>query len=285
MRFLITGYTGQLGYDISRELKKRGFVNILAVGSKDMDITDKFNVVKTVLSFKPDIIFHSAAYTNVEMAEENNDICYEVNVNGTRYIVEAAKRIGAKIIYISTDYVFDGTKNGIYEIDDDTNPKNMYGKSKFWGELITKQYDKHFIVRTSWVFGINGDNFIKKILNFVKSKNELKIVNDQIGSPTYTVDLAKFLVDLSMTEKYGIYHATNEGYCSWAELAEYVAAINKLDVKVNKISSMEYITKAERPLNSRLSKKSLTKNGFSLLPSWKSAVKRYSVEVEVEVQK
>ena len=282
MRHLVTGYTGQLGYDVANELQKRGFNDIMAVGSTDLDITKKEDVIEKIVSFKPDVIFHNAAYTNVDGAEDNYDACYNVNVLGTENIVEAAKKVGAKVVYISTDYVFDGTKDGLYEVDDVANPQNVYGKTKYLGELIVKRYDKHFIIRISWVFGLNGKNFIKTMLRLSEAKTELNVVCDQVGSPTYTVDLAKLLVDISLTEKYGTYHATNEGYCSWAEFAKYIFEINQKDVKVNEVTTTEYVTKAIRPLNSRLSKQSLTENGFELLPSWKDATKRYCLELEKE---
>lgn len=282
MRLLVTGYTGQLGYDVANELQKRGFNDIMAVGSTDLDITKKEDVIEKIVSFKPDVIFHNAAYTNVDGAEDNYDACYNVNVLGTENIVEAAKKVGAKVVYISTDYVFDGTKDGLYEVDDVANPQNVYGKTKYLGELIVKRYDKHFIIRISWVFGLNGKNFIKTMLRLSEAKTELNVVCDQVGSPTYTVDLAKLLVDISLTEKYGTYHATNEGYCSWAEFAKYIFEINQKDVKVNEVTTTEYVTKAIRPLNSRLSKQSLTENGFELLPSWKDATKRYCLELEKE---
>lgn len=282
MRFLVTGYTGQLGYDVTRELKKRGFNDIISVGSEDMDVTKKENVIEKIVSLKPDVIFHNAAYTNVDGAEENYEACYNVNVLGTENIVEAAQKVGAKVVYISTDYVFDGTKDGIYEVDDITNPKNVYGKTKYLGELEARKYNKHFIVRISWVFGINGKNFIKTMLRLAETKTELNVVADQVGSPTYTVDLAKLLVDMSLTERYGTYHATNEGYCSWAEFAKYIFEINGKDVKVNEVTTAEYVTKATRPLNSRLGKQSLTENGFQLLPSWKDATKRYCDELGKE---
>lgn len=282
MKLLVTGYTGQLGYDVANELQKRGFNDIMAVGSTDLDITKKEDVIEKIVSFKPDVIFHNAAYTNVDGAEDNYDVCYNVNVLGTENIVEAAKKVGAKVVYISTDYVFDGTKDGLYEVDDVANPQNVYGKTKYLGELIVKRYDKHFIIRISWVFGLNGKNFIKTMLRLSEAKTELNVVCDQVGSPTYTVDLAKLLVDISLTEKYGTYHATNEGYCSWAEFAKYIFEINQKDVKVNEVTTTEYVTKAIRPLNSRLSKQSLTENGFELLPSWKDATKRYCLELEKE---
>ncbi|MDD2435008.1 MAG: dTDP-4-dehydrorhamnose reductase [Bacilli bacterium] len=282
---IVTGYTGQLGYDVTNELENRGFKNIVSLGSKDLDITDRQAVIEKITTLKPSVIFHNAAYTKVDLAEEDYEKCYSVNVLGTENIVEAAKLVDAKIIYISTDYVFDGKKEGFYDIKDKPNPLNVYGKTKYLGEIIVKKYPKHFIVRTSWVFGKNGPNFITTMLNLSEIKNELNIVNDQIGSPTYSVDLAKLLVEISMTEKYGIYHATNDGYCSWDEFAEYIFKINAKNVEINKVKTSEYIAKAIRPLNSKLNKQSLIDNDFEGLPSWKDAVKRYSLELKKEMRK
>ncbi|HHW69192.1 MAG TPA: dTDP-4-dehydrorhamnose reductase [Tenericutes bacterium] len=285
MRYLITGSEGQLGYDIIRELKKRGINdnNIIAPTLEEMDITDIDQVENVVLASSPDIIFHCAAWTNVDLAEEKEDLVYKVNVEGTKNLVEMAREVGAKIIYISTDYVFDGKKEGIYDVKDMPNPLGVYGKTKFLGEVHTMEYSKSFIVRVSWVFGINGNNFVKKMLELAQTKDELNIVSDQIGSPTYTVDLAKLLVDMSETEKYGIYHATNSGYCSWAEFAKYIFETNNLNVKVNEIKTSDYKTKAERPLNSKLDKQILLDKGFYLLPEWKDAIIRYNEELKTNI--
>ncbi len=283
MKFLVTGVTGQLGYDVVRELQKRGVSdeNILAPTSKQMDITNSWEVDRVILNYKPDVIIHCAAYTAVDNAEEDVNNCYNVNVNGTRNIVNAAKTVGAKLIYISTDYVFDGTKDSSenYDIYDKTNPINIYGKTKRMGELITKQYDKHFIVRTSWVFGKNGNNFVKTMLDLAKTKNQLKVISDQYGSPTYTVDLAKLLVDMAYTERYGIYHASNYGYTSWYYFSKYIFSSNNINIDVLPILTQNYKTKAPRPLNSQLSKISLVDNDFDLLPPYEDAVKRYLKEL------
>lgn len=282
MRFLITGTSGQLGYDIIRELQKRNYNEYLGVGKEEMDITNEESVMKTITEYKPDIIFHCAAYTAVDRAEDCKEEAYAVNVEGTKNIVNGAKKVNAKIIYISTDYVFDGTKEGLYEIEDPVNPQSIYGKTKLEGENLVKTYANHFIVRTSWVFGIHGNNFVKTMLRLSESKEELSVVKDQVGSPTYTVDLAKALVDIALTEKYGTYHINNEGYCSWAEFAKTIFKVNHRNVKVNPIPTSEYKTKATRPLNSKLSKKALTENGFSLLPSFEDALERYKEELEKE---
>lgn len=290
MKYLVTGYKGQLGYDIVRELKKRGFNDIIAIDKEEMDITDYDEVMNVITKENPDVIFHCAAWTAVDKAEEMEEIVYNVNVVGTKNIVEAAKKNNSKLFYISTDYVFDGTKEGLYETNDPANPQSIYGKTKYLGEEEVLKYDKHFIVRISWVFGINGANFIRTMLKLSETKNELNIVSDQIGSPTYTVDLSKLLVDMSLTEKYGIYHANNDGFCSWAEFAEYIFKSNNKNVKVNYVSTEEYLKitgskQAYRPKNSKLSKSNLIENGFDMLPFWQDAVDRYNVELQNEKQK
>ena len=281
MKILVTGVNGQLGYELVKELNNKGYTDILAVDKDEMDITNKDMVNKVIKNYHPDVIFHCAAWTAVDKAEDEKEACYNVNVNGTKYISEAAKEIDAKLIYISTDYVFDGTKEGLYEINDEVNPKSVYGMTKYQGEKLVRQNNfKHFIVRISWVFGVNGNNFIKTMLKLAETRNELTVVADQFGSPTYTVDLAKLLVEMSETEKYGTYHINNEGYCNWAEFAEYIFKINNKNVNVKHITSEEYPQKAYRPRNSKLSKKSLDENGFDRLPSWQDAVERYSKELK-----
>ena len=282
MRYLVTGYKGQLGFDIVRELQARGETDILALDYEEMDITDEVSVDRVVTEAKPDVIFHCAAYTQVDAAEENEEVCRKVNTLGTKNMVEAAKKVDAKIVYISTDYVFDGTKEGIYEVTDTPNPLGVYGRTKYEGELEALKYDKSFIVRISWVFGINGKNFVKTMLKLSETRDELNVVADQVGSPTYTVDLAKLLVDMVNTDKYGIYHANNDGFCSWADFAEYIFESNGVSMKVNHIETKDYPVKAARPLNSKLSKSSLIENGFEMLPSWQNAVDRYNEELERE---
>lgn len=291
MKYLITGYNGQLGYDIKRELLKRGVKeeNILATDVKDMDITKKDEVEKVITDFNPDVIFHCAAWTAVDIAEDNKDKVYKVNVEGTKNITEASIKVDAKLFYMSTDYVFDGTKplSELYSEEDEVNPKNVYGMSKYLGEKEVRKNPKHFINRISWVFGINGTNFIKTMLRLSETHNELNVVDDQIGSPTYTVDLARLLVDMSETEKYGTYNSTNEDYTSWADFAEYIFKVNNKNVKVNHVSTEEYleITKSKqayRPRNSKFSKEKLKEAGFELLPTWEDATERYSEELKNE---
>lgn len=279
MRYLITGGSGQLGFDVYRELINRGvpYYDIYKPTHEQFDITNWLNVLNDTLSFEPDVIFHCAAYTAVDKAENETEaaICKAVNEYGTQNITDAARRVGAKLIYLSTDYVFDGTKDGEYEIDDETHPLNYYGLTKRNGENIVKAYDKSFIFRISWVFGENGKNFIKTMLKLAETKDEVSVVNDQIGSPTYTEDLAKLLVDAANTDCYGVYHATNEGFMSWADVASKTFEVAGLDTVVNPILTSEYKRAATVPLNSRLSKSSLDAAGFKRLPDANDAIERY----------
>lgn len=282
MKFFITGVNGQLGYDVKRELLERGYTDILAPTRVDLDITNEDAVKKMIREYRPSVIFHCAAYTAVDKAEEEQEKCYQVNVLGTKYLTEAAKEVGAKIIYISTDYVFDGTKEGLYQIEDKVNPVNYYGKTKYLGENFIREYDNHIIVRISWVFGINGKNFIRTMLNLAELHKELNVVCDQIGSPTYTKDLAGLLVNMFLSNVKGLYHVTNEGYCSWYEFAEFIFKESRKKVKVHPILTKDYKTIAKRPLNSKLSKESLDDIGMKRLPEWQDAVKRYIRELKKE---
>lgn len=275
MRILVTGVKGQLGYDIVRELAERGYTDVRGIDKDDLDITDESAVKEYVLNYKPDVIMHNAAWTAVDAAEDNQDACYKVNVLGTRYLTESAEEVGAKIVYISTDYVFKGEGQDYFEVNDEKEPLSVYGKTKYEGELEVQKYDRHFIVRISWVFGINGKNFVKTMLTLSETKTELNVVADQIGSPTYTYDLSKLLCDMIETEKYGTYHATNEGVCSWYDFAKKIFEIAGKTMKVNAVTSEQYPAKAHRPKNSRLSKKSLDDAGFNRLPTWEDAVSRY----------
>jgi len=293
MKYLVTGVRGQLGYDVCKELRSRGYNDILEASSSVMDITNKENVDSVVNEYKPDVIIHCAAYTQVDKAEIDKENAYNINVNGTKNLVEASSNNNSKFIYICTDYIFDGEKplSDLYEINDKVNPKNVYGKTKYLGELMARSYDKSFVVRTSWVFGINGKNFVKTMLELSKKYPSLNVVCDQYGSPTYTVDLAKLLVDMSLTNRYGIYHANNSGYCNWAEFADYI--LKDTDTTINHVTTEDYYKPqyekankegnelhiAYRPKNSKLSKNSLIGNGFDTLPDWENAVDRYKKEL------
>ncbi|MBO7599864.1 MAG: dTDP-4-dehydrorhamnose reductase, partial [Lachnospiraceae bacterium] len=224
----------------------------------------------------PDAVIHCAAYTAVDAAEDNVEICRKVNRNGTQNIANVCKELDCKMIYISTDYVFDGQGTRPWEPDDKQTPLNVYGQTKYEGELaVSNTLDKYFIVRIAWVFGVNGKNFIKTMLNLSKTRTEVNVVNDQFGSPTYTYDLARLLVDMVLTDRYGFYHATNEGIISWYEFAVAIFKAAGIDMKVNPVSSAEYPAKAKRPSNSRMSKEKLSENGFKRLPSWQDALERY----------
>lgn len=285
MKFLITGVNGQLGHDVKEELMNRGYSDILAPTHEEMDITKKKQVEEIVLDYQPDVIFHCAAYTAVDQAEDEKEKCYDINVNGTKYLTDAASLVQAKIIYISTDYVFDGTKDKGYDVDDETHPVNYYGETKCLGEEIVKKYENHIIVRISWVFGINGKNFVKTMLRLAETKNELSVVSDQIGSPTYTKDLSRLLVKMSLSDVRGTYHATNEGYCSWYDFAKTIFEVNHIDMKVVPILTKDYKTKAKRPQNSRLNKDCLDDANLDRLPDWKDAVERYCKVLEKEDKK
>lgn len=284
-KIIVTGVKGQLGFDCVRELTKRGYTNVLGIDIAELDITDEKAVHEFISKEKPEVIMHNAAWTAVDKAEEMKDLVYKVNSLGPKYLTEAAKEVGAKMVYISTDYVFDGKGFKPFEIDDPKKGLSTYAISKIKGEdYVISSMSKYFIVRTSWVFGFNGNNFVKTMLNLANTGHkELNIVNDQIGSVTYTIDLARLLVDMIETEKYGIYHATNEGYISWAQFAEEIFRLAHKDVKVHGVSTEEYFklvpTQARRPLNSRLSKKSLDENGFKRLPDWHDALNRYLKEL------
>lgn len=276
MRVLVTGVKGQLGYDVMNELAARGLEGI-GVDVDEMDITDAAACDRVIKEAKPDAVIHCAAYTAVDAAEDNLELCCRVNAEGTRNIARVCKALDIKMMYISTDYVFNGTGECPWEPDDHREPLNVYGLTKYEGEIAVEQnLKKYFIVRIAWVFGINGKNFIKTMLRIGKERGAASVVSDQIGSPTYTYDLARLLVDMIQTEKYGRYHATNEGLCSWYEFACEIFRQAGMDqVKVTPVSSGEFPVKAKRPCNSRMSKDKLTDNGFERLPSWKDALGRY----------
>lgn len=275
MKVLVTGVTGQLGYDVCKTLTARNIEN-QGVGRLEFDITDRQATLNYITKYKPDAVIHCSAYTAVDKAEDEAEYCAKVNTEGTRNIADACKFVGAKMIYISTDYVFPGDGEQFYVPEYETGPLCVYGKTKLGGELaVQEMLDRYFIVRISWVFGKNGNNFIKTMLRLAETHDELNVVCDQIGSPTYTEDLAELLCDMFVTDKYGIYHATNEGICSWAEFAEEIFSQAGKKVKVNHIPTSKYPTRAVRPLNSRMSKDKLVDLGFKKLPTWQNAIKRY----------
>ena len=296
MKVLVTGVAGQLGYDVMNELTKRGHI---AVGSDilkkedvcsafeyvQLDITKMQDVERTIAEYAPEAVIHCAAWTAVDAAEddENKDKVFAINTQGTKYIAEACKRCGCKMMYISTDYVFNGEGTEPWEPDcKEYAPMNVYGESKLQGELtVSENLDKYFIVRIAWVFGKNGNNFINTMLNVGKKFDTLRVVNDQIGTPTYTLDLARLLVDMIETDKYGYYHATNEGgFISWYDFACEIFKQAGYSTKVVPVTTEEYgLSKAKRPFNSRLDKCKLAENGFKALPDWQDAVKRYLSEI------
>ena len=276
MKVLVTGVKGQLGHDVMNELALRGIEGI-GVDVEEMDITDRTACETVISQEKPDAVIHCAAYTAVDAAEDNLELCRKINAEGTRNIARVCKAMDIKMMYISTDYVFNGGGERPWEPDDHREPLNVYGLTKYEGEIAVEQnVQKYFIVRIAWVFGVNGKNFIKTMLRLGKEKGAVSVVDDQIGSPTYTYDLARLLVDMIQTDKYGRYHATNEGLCSWYEFAcEIFRQAGMDEVKVTPVDSDGFPAKAKRPSNSRMSKEKLTENGFERLPSWQNALERY----------
>lgn len=294
MKVFVTGVGGQLGYDVMNELSRRG---IYCVGSDilersddnylQLDITNKFAVEKALTEIKPDAVIHCAAWTAVDAAEEeaNLEKVFAINVGGTRNLAEACRKLDCKMLYISTDYVFNGQGEEPWQADcSEFEPLNIYGQSKLGGELaVAETLEKYFIVRIAWVFGINGNNFIKTIIDLGKKYDAVRVVNDQIGTPTYTYDLARLLVDMIETEKYGYYHATNEGgFISWYDYTCEIYRQYGLTTKVVPVTTAEYgLNKAARPFNSRLDKSKLITAGFTPLPDWRDAVKRYLEEAKI----
>lgn len=275
MKILVTGACGQLGSDVINVLTKNSF-NAIGIDIHDVDLLD-FNGTKSlVFGINPDVIIHCAAYTAVDLAEKEHQICMDINANSTENIAKIAREINAKMVYISTDYVFSGNDNQPHNEYEKPNPINFYGKSKLLGEkFVQENLEKYFIVRTSWVFGKNGNNFVNKMLNISKEKSEIAVVSDQIGSPTYTVHLAYFIAELVKTDKYGIYHATGSGHCSWDEFARKIFELMSIDIRIRKISSAEFPAAAKRPYNSRLSNNTLIKSGFKTLPNWEIGLEEY----------
>jgi len=275
MKVLVTGVKGQLGYDVCKVLSQRG-IEHLGVDIENFDITDREAVRRFITEYGPDAVVHCSAWTAVDAAEDVPEKVEAVNVEGPRNIALVCKELGAKMVYISTDYVFPGDGEQFYQVDDPTGPSSVYGRTKLGGELAVKELlERYFIVRISWVFGKNGNNFVRTMLRLSETRDELGVVCDQIGSPTYTADLAPLLCDMIESEKYGTYHATNEGLCSWAEFAQEIFRLAGKQVKVNHILTKDYPVKAKRPLNSRLSKQCLEDAGFHRLPTWQDALARY----------
>ena len=304
MKFFVTGVNGQLGHDVMNELLKRGYESVgsdiqsVYSGVSDgsavttapyvaLDITDKDAVEKVITEIKPDAVIHCAAWTAVDMAEDDDKVekVRAVNADGTQNIANACKEIDCKMLYLSTDYVFDGQGTEPWKPDcKDYKPLNVYGQTKLEGELaVSNTLEKYFIVRIAWVFGLNGKNFIKTMINVGKTHDEVRVVNDQIGTPTYTYDLARLLVDMCETDKYGYYHATNEGgYISWYDFCCEFYRQYGLNTKVTPVTTEEYgLSKAARPFNSRLDKSKLVENGFTPLPTWQDAVSRYLKEAQL----
>ena len=281
MKILVTGITGQLGNDVVKELTRRG-IECIGVSRKELPLGEPSAARQLLEQYRPEAVVHCAAYTAVDKAEDEPELCRKVNVTGTAEIAAACREFGAKLVYISTDYVFPGEGTEFYQVDDAKGPQNVYGASKYEGELaVQREMEQYFIVRISWVFGINGRNFIRTMLQLAETHDRLTVVDDQIGSPTYTADLAPLLCDMVVSEKYGVYHATNEGVCSWADLAIETFRIAGLKTVVERVPSGAYPTKAKRPKNSRLDKRSLDEAGFERLPGWQDAVARYLGEIKV----
>lgn len=281
MKVLVTGVKGQLGYDVMNELAKRG-MDAVGVDIDEMDVTDRAGVEKVISGAAPDAVIHCAAYTAVDAAEENEELCRRVNAEGTRNIAEVCSKLDIRMLYISTDYVFSGEGERPWEPDDERAPQSVYGRTKCEGERAVQELlDKYFIVRIAWAFGINGNNFVKTMLRLSANHDTIRVVCDQYGSPTYTYDLARLLVDMILTEKYGVYHATNEGICSWYEFACAIFKEAGISVNVVPVTTEEYGAKAKRPANSRMSKEKLTEAGFERLPHWQDALKRYLQDLKV----
>ncbi|EKN71356.1 dTDP-4-dehydrorhamnose reductase [Neobacillus bataviensis LMG 21833] len=275
MRVVVTGAAGQLGQDVMLELARK---NHEAIGTDrtKLDITNEADVFAFIGEVKPDVILHCAAYTNVDAAEENEELAYQINASGTEYLAKAAAQVGAKILYVSTDYVFDGTASEPYEVNQQTKPLGAYGRTKLAGEeLLQKNLKEFFIVRTAWVFGIHGNNFVKTMLRLGAERGEVGVVHDQVGSPTYTVDLARFMVELMDTDKYGIYHATNSGVCSWYEFAVEIFKQAVMNVTVNPLTSDQFPRPAARPQYSVLNKNKIKEKGLTPLRDWKEALAAY----------
>ncbi|MCD8019202.1 MAG: dTDP-4-dehydrorhamnose reductase [Clostridiales bacterium] len=281
MKVFVTGVKGQLGFDVVNELTKRGH-QAIGVDIDELDITDEVAVNRMLRDAAPDAVIHCAAWTAVDAAEDNETQCRLVNAGGTEHIARVCKKLNCKMMYISTDYVFDGTGTRPWEPDDPvTTPLNVYGQTKYEGEVAVREnVEKFFVVRIAWVFG-KGKNFIRTMLQLGQTHDQVTVVADQFGTPTYTYDLARLLVDMIETDKYGNYHATNEGgYITWYDFACEIFRQAGMDVKVKPVSSAEYAARAKRPVNSRMNKQKLIDQGFALLPNWQDALERYLKTLE-----
>ena len=275
MKIALTGYRGMLGMDVYTALADRGH-EVIGIDLPGHDITDRIGIQQYIRNIHPDAVIHLAAYTAVDRAESEKSLCFAANTLGTRNIAGICKALGIKMLFTSTDYIFPGTGSEPFETDSPAQPLNYYGKTKYDAEREAMRLcDRLFIVRISWIYGRSGNNFVEKIIKAAEGKDTIDVVDDQVGSPTYTADLAQLICDMAESEKYGVYHATNEGFCSRAEFAEKIFEITGSRVRVNKVKSESFETPAKRPLNSRLSKKSLTESGFDALPHWEDALRRY----------
>lgn len=282
MKILVTGVGGQLGFDVAKELESRGH-EVVGTDHHSMDITDAARVESVIRDAMPDAVIHCAAYTAVDAAEDNEAQCRRVNVDGVEHIAKVCKALDIPLLHISTDYVFGGQGERPWEPEDERDPRNVYGRTKYEGELAVQNLlEKYFIVRVTWTFGVHGKNFVKTMLRLAENHDTIRVVDDQIGSPTYTRDLARLLADMIVTDRYGVYHATNEGVCSWCEFARTIFEKAGLadKVQVVPVSTEEYGAKAPRPRNSRMSNEKLTENGFERLPSWQDALTRYLEELK-----
>lgn len=280
MKVLVTGAAGQLGQDVVKELERKGH-EAVGVDRHQLDITDAGAVHSMITDVKPDAILHCAAYTNVDKAEEDREAAYNVNAVGSENLAKAAADNHSKLLYVSTDYVFDGSATEPYEVDHPTKPLGVYGETKLAGEeMVQKHLERYYIVRTAWVYGIHGNNFVKTMLKLGAERDELGVVHDQVGSPTYTVDLARFMVELAETDKYGVYHASNEGVCSWYEFAIEIFKQAGIDVKVNPLTTEQFPRPAERPKYSVLSKKKIAEQGLTPFRNWKEALTAYLEEAK-----
>ena len=279
MKVLVTGAAGQLGQDLVEELIARG-LDAVGIDRAEADITDAAQVAYVIANIRPDAVIHAAAYTAVDQAESDRALAYAINVTGTENVARACAAVGAAMVYLSSDYVFPGAGEEFQKTDAEKRPLNYYGETKSLGEdAATRVLSRLFIVRTSWVFGARGHNFVKTMVRLGAERDTLSVVADQIGSPTYTRDLARLLTDMVQTDRYGVYHATNEGICSWYEFARAIMGQFHLSCDVRPVTTADYPTAAKRPLNSRLSKDCLDQNGFARLPDWRDALTRYAAEI------